>query len=99
MNNASLKYKFEDDKFMVYLPNDEDDWVIVGYGDQNKIEMYLDSKSINRDMVFVTQSGVISNPDGFYWESSYSGFTTLISVTPEATLATTERGWSSFLKK
>lgn len=92
-NFAKFNYKFENGAFMINISQNKEEkseWMILGYGDKNKIEVYIDSK--------VMRSGFVLEADGSYTsEMGYSSFTSQIGVDPDEALANAKNhNWNIF---
>lgn len=94
-----FKFKFENNALKILLYPDRENWVTVGYGNKEKIEVYIESKCMHVGAMPIYPDQIVEGAeDKYVWEiEGTSHFDTNISITPELAKATMEReNWQDF---
>lgn len=97
--DAVVKYKFENNALKVLIDPESNEWVIMGYGNKEKIEVYIETKAFHVGAMITDPNQTNPNIDDKYvWEiDGTTGFEANISVTPEHGNKMVERqNWQDF---
>lgn len=91
-----FQYKFEGDELKILIDPDKEEWVTMGYGNQEKIEVYIEAKHY---LCGMGASATYPEPeDGYAWNYGLStGTETYATVSPErATILIKNKDWQDF---
>ncbi len=99
-NNSTFKYKFEDSAFKILREDiEQPEWVTLGYGNKEKIEVYIETKNFYAGGMPLDPNQANPNiDDRYYWE--INGTTSIdvnISITPQlATALVQNDNWQDY---
>lgn len=96
--NVIVKYKFEDNALKVFV-KDIDRWVTLGYGNKEKIDVYIETKIFYAGAMPLHPDEIIpSFEDKYVWEiQGTNSFDANISITPEQAAKLIERkNWQDY---
>lgn len=97
-NRVKLQYKFENNALKVLVPTSYTPiWVTVGYGNEEKIEVYLENKKMGAGHKMINHE---ENPieDVYYWEiEGSSTFSACLNISQErAEYLLSRQNWQDF---
>lgn len=98
-NKAKFKYKFEDKALNILAYPLKNEWVTLGYGNKDKIEVFIETKKFDVGAMPIDNNEIRPEiEDRYVWEiNGTSGFDASISITPEqATKIIERKNWQDF---
>ncbi|MDR2951585.1 MAG: hypothetical protein LBV71_20535 [Prevotella sp.] len=98
-HDAIVKYKFENNALKVLIKPENNEWATLGYGNKEKIEVYIETKAFHVGAMITDPNHTDPNMDDKYvWEiNGTTRFEANISVTPEQANKTVEtQYWQDF---